>query len=82
MSKFRPDPEDPENGIGMEVSIWSPQSEWFKGIRDGDEVVVLGMWKTATTPPAAAQREGRYKTFTKRRLSLNMVLKAQITKVQ
>lgn len=82
MSKFRPDPEDPENGIGVEVSIWSPQSEWFKGIRDGDEVVVLGMWKTATTPPAAAQREGRYKTFTKRRLSLNMVLKAQITKVQ
>lgn len=81
MSKFRPDPENPENGIGVEVSIWSPQSEWFKGIQDGDEVVVLGMWKTATTPPAAAQREGRYKTFTKRRLSLNMVLKAQITKV-
>jgi len=43
MSKFRPDPENPENGIGVEVSIWSPQSEWFKGIQDGDEVVVLGM---------------------------------------
>ncbi|WP_234451876.1 hypothetical protein [Pseudomonas sp. MF6776] len=82
MSKFRPDPEDPENGVGVEVSIWSPQSAWFKGIQDGDEIVVLGMWKSSTTPPAAAQREGRYKTFTKRRLSLNMVLKAQITKVQ
>ncbi|WP_231992679.1 hypothetical protein ACTACM_25320 [Pseudomonas fragariae (ex Marin et al. 2024)] len=82
MSKFRPNPDDPENGVGVEVSIWSPQTDWFKGIQDGDEVVVLGMWKPATASPAPAQRQGRYKTFTKRRLSLNMVLKAQITKVK
>lgn len=49
MSKFQPDPKNPENGIGVEVSIWSPQSAWFKGIEDGDEVVVHGMWKTNTT---------------------------------
>ncbi|WP_449105454.1 hypothetical protein [Pseudomonas mohnii] len=82
MNKFRQDPEDPENGIGLEVSIWSPQSAWFKGIKSGDEIVVLGMWKPTILPPETTQREGRYKRFTKRRLSLNLVLKAQITKVR
>lgn len=57
MGKFQPDPENPKSGIGVEVSIWSPQSAWFKGIEDGDEVVVLGMCKTSTAPLAATLRE-------------------------
>ena len=73
--------EKPDNGVGLEVSIWSRQTAWFKGIEHDDEVVVLGMWKASTTPPTTAPNEGRYKTFTKNRLSLSLVLMAQITKV-
>jgi len=81
MNKYRADSEKPDNGVGLEVSIWSRQTAWFKGIEHDDEVVVLGMWKTSTTPPTTAPNEGRYKTFTKNRLSLSLVLMAQITKV-
>lgn len=56
-------------------------SAWFKSIEDGEEVVVLGMCKTSTAPLVATLREGRFKTFTKRHFSLNMILKTQITKV-
>jgi hypothetical protein len=64
------------------VSVWSRESSWFKGIEDGNEVVVLGVWKTSTAQPSPATREGgRFQTFTKRRLSLSLILKAQISKV-
>jgi hypothetical protein len=81
MNKYRADTENPENAVGLEVSIWSRQTAWFKGIENDDEVVVLGMWKATTTLPTAAPNEGRFKTFTKNRLSLSLVLMAQITKV-
>lgn len=81
MNKYRADAENSENGVGLEVSIWSPQTAWFKGIENDDEVVVLGMWKATTTPPTTAPNEGRFKTFTKNRLTLSLVLMAQITKV-
>ncbi|WP_274410566.1 hypothetical protein [Pseudomonas sp. NEEL19] len=83
MNPFRIDQDDADNGIGLEVSVWSRETAWFNGIEDGDDVVVLGVWKSSITPPSAAPREGgRFKTLTKRRLSLSLVLKPQISKVQ
>lgn len=81
MNKFRVDPDDSENGIGLEVSIWARDPAWLKGINKDDEVVVLGMWKHSTTAPEKAPREGRFKTLTKRRLTLTLVLKAQVSKI-
>lgn len=81
MNKFRVDPADPGNGIGLEVSIWARDPAWFKGIEKDDEIVVLGMWKHSTTAPEQASKEGRFKTFTKRRLTLTLVLKAQVSKI-
>lgn len=83
MNSFRVDHDDPDNGIGLEVSIWSREISWFNGIEDGDDVVVLGIWKASTLAPAPAPLEGgRFKTLTKRRLSLSLVLKPQISKVR
>ena len=83
MNPFRMDANDANNGIGLEVSIWSPQASWFRGINPGDKVVVLGMWKInpGSALPAPIQG-GRFMTLTKRRLNLNLILKAQITKVE
>lgn len=82
MNAFRADQDAPNNGIGLEVSVWSRESSWLSGIDDGNEVVVLGVWKASMSAPTPATREGgRFTTFTKRRLSLNLVLKAQISKV-
>ncbi|MDD2059090.1 hypothetical protein N5D52_27965 [Pseudomonas sp. GD03860] len=82
MNKYRGAPQEPSNGIGLEVSIWSPKSEWFKGLQQDDDVVILGVWKATTnaTEPAP-MKDGYFKTLTKRRLSLTLVLKAQITKI-
>lgn len=81
MNKFRVDPEDSENGVGLEVSIWAKDPAWLKGIEKDDEIVVLGMWKPSSTAPEKSPREGRFKTLTKRRLTLNLVLKAQVSKI-
>ncbi|WP_248766249.1 hypothetical protein [Pseudomonas protegens] len=83
MNAFRVDQDDADNGIGLEVSVWSRETAWFNGLEDGDDVVVLGVWKSSITPPSAAPREGgRFKTLTKRRLSLSLILKPQISKVR
>lgn len=81
MNKFRADSDDPANGVGLEVSIWARESAWLKGIQKDDEIVVLGMWNHSIKAPEPAPKMGRYKTFTKRRLSLTMILKAQVSKI-
>lgn len=63
------------------MSIWAKDPAWLKGIEKDDEVVVLGMWKHSTTASEKAPREGRFKTLTKRRLTLTLVLKAQVSKI-
>lgn len=81
MNKFQVDPNDSENGIGLEVSIWAREPAWLKGIERDDEIVVLGVWKHSTTIPEKAVRQGRFKTFTKRRLTLTLILKTQLSKL-
>lgn len=81
MNKFRPNPDDPSNGIGLEVSIWARDVAWLQGFNKGDEIVVLGMWKHSTKTSPAPEG-GRYSTFTRRRLSLTLVLKTQVSKIE
>jgi hypothetical protein len=45
-------------------------------------LLVLGMWKHASKAPEPSRNEGRYKTFTKHRLSLTLVLKTQVSKIE
>ena len=59
MNKSRPDSKNPENGVRLEVSIWSHDATWFKGIQEEDEIVVLGMWKHSTKAPEPAQKNGQ-----------------------
>ncbi|UZA69281.1 hypothetical protein [Pseudomonas viridiflava] len=44
MNAFHVDQADADNGIGLEVSIWSRETSWFNDIEGGDDVVVLGVW--------------------------------------
>jgi hypothetical protein len=77
----RQNPDDAENGISVEVSVWSEDAGWFDGIEEGDEVVVLGLWKANAGTPTVPDTAGRYKTFTTHKLRLNLVLMAQVAKV-
>jgi hypothetical protein len=81
IGKRKTDPNDRDNCLSVEVSIWSHKPDWFKGLKEDDEVIVLGLWKASREEPRASSREGRYKTFQTYRLSLNLSLQAQITKL-
>lgn len=83
MNAFHVDQADADNGIGLEVSIWSRETSWFNDIEGGDDVVVLGVWKPSMLAPSAAAREGRrFKTLTTRKLSLSLIFKPQISKIR
>lgn len=82
MNRYRPDPNNADNGIGLEVSLWSRQAAWFQDFKKDDEIVVLGMWRPNIMAPSEAPQGGRFKTFTKRRLSLSLLFKTQITSVE
>lgn len=79
--RYQPDQSNPENGIGVEVSVWSKDAGWFAGIEEGDEIVVLGLWSAAARLPEPAKKNGRYSTYTTNRLSVNLVLMAQMIKL-
>ncbi|MBF8776268.1 MULTISPECIES: hypothetical protein [Pseudomonas putida group] len=83
MNKLRSDPNDSTNGVGLEVSIWSNQPDWFKDFAVDDEVVILGIWKHSIAAPRSAPMQGgRFQTLTNRRLMLNLALKTQISRVE
>ena len=79
--RYQQDLENPENGIGVEVSIWTTDATWFSEFEKGDEIVVLGLWSAALRPPEAAKKICRYKRFKTNKLSVNLVLMAQVVKV-
>lgn len=81
MNKYRTDSDNPGNGIGLEVSIWAHEASWVSRFASDDEVVILGMWKAVTMAPAELTRPGHFKTLTKRRLTLSLALKTQVTKI-
>lgn len=78
-----PDPEDATHGIGLEVSVWSNNSKWLDGIAEDYDVVILGLWKASPGESELSKdhEKYRYKRFTTHKLSVNLVLGSQITKV-
>jgi hypothetical protein len=78
---YQEDLGDPENGINAEVSIWSNDAAWLAEFEPGDEILVLGLWNTSSKVTELAEKKGRYKSFTTKRLSVNLVLMAQMAKV-
>lgn len=58
MNRVHVDPNNPSNGISLEVNIWSNQPEWFKGFKQDDEVVVLGVWRHSVSESRPAPIAG------------------------
>jgi hypothetical protein len=80
--KYIADTNNPELGIGIEASVWCDNAEWFGRLNEGDEIVVLGMWKAkAGEPKASSSPKYRFKSFTTHKLSVTPVLLAQIARV-
>lgn len=75
------DPNEPTNGISLEVNVWSAKASWFDGLDKDDEVIVFGLWKAPTPTQTKATKEGFFKTYTNRRLTLTMAVKSQIAKI-
>lgn len=78
MNRYKPDPNDDTHGVGLEVSIWIPDQNWLRSIKEDDRIIALGMWKSKTAAPRPAAKEGRFKNFTMLKLYLNIALAAQI----
>ncbi|HJW53985.1 MAG TPA: hypothetical protein VJ577_01805 [Burkholderiaceae bacterium] len=70
-------------GVGVEASVWCDNADWFAGLSEGDEIVVLGMWKAKAGEPSASSKpdQHRYKSFTTHKLGITPVLLAQIAQV-
>lgn len=75
------DPNESTNGISLEISVWAPKASWFDGLNENDEVIIFGLWKAPTPVQTKATKEGFFKTFTNRRLTMTLAVKSQIAKV-
>ena len=75
------DPNDPTNGVSLEVSVWAAKASWFDDLKENDEVIVFGLWKAPIPAQTKATKEGLFKTFTNRRLTMTLAVKSQIAKV-
>lgn len=79
--KVTQDPNEPTNGISLEVGVWAAKASWFDGLSENDEVIIFGLWKAPPPAQSKATKAGFFKTFTNRRLTLTLALKSQIAKV-
>lgn len=81
--KYLTDADDPTHWISVEASVWSRETDWFEGIAEGDEIVVLGVWKARTGMRGPANDGSRYRDsdFTTHKLSIEPRLMAQIARV-
>ncbi|MES3710369.1 hypothetical protein QC590_19315 [Pseudomonas putida] len=79
--KSTQDPMDASNGISLEVSVWAAKASWFNGLNEGDEVIAFGLWKAPTPTQNKATKDGLFKTYTNRRLTLTLAVKSQIAKI-
>lgn len=75
--------DDPTHWLSVEASVWTRHTDWFAGIVEGDEIVVLGVWKAKAGGRGPAKQTSRYhgSDFTTHKLSLEPQLMAQIAKV-
>lgn len=81
LNKYQTNPDENSNGVGVEVSIWAKDADWFAGLDIGTEIIILGLWKAKLGVPSPAYKEGRFQTFTTHKLSVNPMLMAQIIRV-
>lgn len=81
--KYTADGDDPAHWLSVEASVWTRHADWFAGIVEGDEIVVLGVWKAKAGVRGPAKQTSRYhgSDFTTHKLSLEPQLMAQIAKV-
>lgn len=79
--RYLTNPDDPDNGIGIEVSIWAKNADWFNGLEENTEVVILGLWKAKPGISSPAQKVGKFKTFTTHKLNTTLMLMAQIARI-
>ncbi|MDN8036989.1 hypothetical protein [Burkholderia vietnamiensis] len=81
--KYGDDAGDESHGISVEASIWTDHVDWFDGIEEDMEVVVLGVWKAKPGQRQESKVPDKYRhsAFTKHKLNLTLSLKAQIAKV-
>ncbi|GLU33899.1 hypothetical protein WKR88_25585 [Trinickia caryophylli] len=81
--KYVDDAADAVHGISVEPSIWTDNADWFEGIEEDSEVVVLGLWKAKPGKRVPASEPGKYRfsDFTKHKLNLTLSLKAQVAQV-
>ncbi|WP_342617547.1 hypothetical protein [Rhodoferax sp. GW822-FHT02A01] len=79
-SAYRQNPEDLNNGVGYEVSIWSDDANWFNSIEKDDEVIVLALWNV-DAGVANTVTGRRFNTYTTHKILTNLVLMSQIAKV-
>ncbi|MDR6500015.1 hypothetical protein J2785_003171 [Burkholderia ambifaria] len=66
-----------------EPLVWTDNADWFEGIEEDSEIVMLGVWKTKPGKREQAGERGKYRfsDFTKHKLNLTLSLKAQIAPV-
>jgi hypothetical protein len=76
--RYQDDLNDHENGVAVEVSIWSDNPDWFGRVQVGSEVVVLGFWSARPGMTQSASVGRRYKTFTLHKLSTDLVVGSQL----
>ncbi|WP_321854033.1 hypothetical protein [Paraburkholderia tropica] len=83
LPKYVADANSASHGIGIEASIWCDDADWFDGIEEDAEVVVLGMWDARTGKRWPSKEPGKYRfsEFTTHKLNLTLALKAQIARV-
>lgn len=78
-----PDSDDPENRIGVDVTVWSKNVDWISKFEVDDEVVVLGLWKATPGKKDAASDPKKYRcaTFQTHQLNLTLRLPLQVAPV-
>lgn len=82
--KYAPDPSNKSNGIGVDVSIWTKRDSHIANLNAGDEVVVLGLWRTTPEKQSACKdpEKYRYHSFTTYNMTLTLSIRAQIAIVR
>lgn len=81
--KYCKNPENPDDGIGIGISVWWKNQRWFSDIEEGSKVVIFGFWETKVTEMTTATNPEKYrfKTFSTLRLSTKLIFQSQMISI-
>lgn len=79
--RYLKDSEDGENGIGIDVSIWTENENWLNGIEVGSEVVIFGPWRATSGIKEPAKKQRGFNTYLTNKLRLTLKVPSQIIRV-